>query len=418
MTLSEELAWRGQIKDMTFPDIAWLDTPRTFYLGADCQSADSLTIGNLAIFMLAKRLNRAGWKTILLVGGATSLIGDPGGKDDERQLKTRAEITANVAGITQQVQKLFAGAEFTLVDNYDWFKNINFLDFLRDVGKHYSMTELTQRDFISERMGEGGSGISYAEFSYTLIQGYDFWQLYKDHGVVLQIGGSDQWGNMLSGVPLIRKKESAEVHALSAPLVLDKTTGKKFGKSEAGAVWLDPAKTSPTQFYQFWINTDDLGVADYLKIYTDLDQTAIEQLMTEHAAQPQARVPQRKLAFEVTRLVHGDAAATTAQEVTAYLTGQASVSAASDAALEAIRHELPSVQSTPTGLIIDALVSAHLAPSNSEARRLVDGNAISINGAKVNRENFTADDFVNGRLLLRRGKAFKDSALIEQGDKE
>lgn len=418
MTLSEELVWRGQIKDKTFPDIAWLDTPRTFYLGADCQSSDSLTIGNLAIFMLAKRLNRAGWKTILLVGGATSLIGDPGGKDDERQLKTRAEITANVAGIKRQVQKLFAGAEFTLVDNYDWFKDINFLDFLRDVGKHYSMTELTQRDFISERMGEGGSGISYAEFSYTLIQGYDFWQLYKDQGVVLQIGGSDQWGNMLSGVPLIRKKESAEVHALSAPLVLDKTTGKKFGKSEAGAVWLDPAKTSPTQFYQFWINTDDIAVADYLKIYTDLDQTAVDQLMTVHATQPQARAPQQKLAFEVTRLVHGDAAATTAQEVTAYLTGQASVSAASDAALEAIRHELPSIQSTPIGSIIDALVSAHLAPSNSEARRLIAGNAISINGAKVNRENFTADDFVNGRLLLRRGKAFKDSALIEQGDKE
>lgn len=416
MTLSEELVWRGQIKDKTFSDVAWLNTPRTFYLGVDCSSADSLTIGNLAIFMLAKRLNVAGWKTILLVGGATSLIGDPGGKDDERQLKGRSEIAANVAGIKRQVQKLFAGAEFTLVDNYDWFKHINFLDFLRDVGKNYSMTELVQRDFISERMGEGGSGISFAEFSYTLIQGYDFWQLYKDYGVVLQIGGSDQWGNMLSGVPLIRKKESVEVHALSAPLVLDKTTGKKFGKSEAGAVWLDPAKTSLTQFYQFWINADDVAVADYLKIYTDLDQAAIAGLMKQHMAEPQARTAQRTLAHEVTRLVHGAAAATTAQEVSAYLTGQASIESASDAALEAIHQELACVVAEPAGSIIDALVSTALAPSNSEARRLVAGNAISINGAKVDRESFVAADFVNGRLLLRRGKAFKDSALVELGN--
>lgn len=416
MTLSAELVWRGQIKDKTFSDITWLDTPRTFYLGADCQSADSLTIGNLAIYMLAKRLNQAGWKTILLVGGATSMIGDPGGKDDERQLKSRDEIAHNVAGIKQQVQQLFNGADFTLVDNYDWFKGINFLDFLRDVGKNYSMTELTQRDYISERMGEGGSGISYAEFSYTLIQGYDFWHLYKHHGVVLQIGGSDQWGNMLSGVPLIRKKESVEVQALSMPLVIDKSTGKKFGKSESGAIWLDASKTSPTQFYQFWINVDDQGVEDYLKIYTELDQPAIAQLLAEHTAKPQARVAQKALALEVTRLVHGPEAAQLAQEVTAYLTGQDSVAGASDAALLAIRQEVPAVSVAADYSIIEALVNTGLAPSNSEARRLVRGNAISVNGAKVSRENFESQDFVNGRLLLRRGKAFKDSALVELGD--
>ncbi len=415
MKLSEELVWRGQIKDKTFSDVAWLDTPRTFYLGVDC-SSDSLTIGNLAIFMLAKRLNQAGWKTILLVGGATSLIGDPGGKDDERQLKSRDEIAHNVAGIKQQVQQLFNGADFTLVDNYDWFKDINFLDFLRDVGKNYGMTELIQRDFISERMGEGSSGISYAEFSYTLIQGYDYWHLYKNYGVVLQIGGSDQWGNMLSGVPLIRKKELVEVHALSMPLVIDKSTGKKFGKSEDGAIWLDSAKTSPTQFYQFWINADDEGVADYLKIYTDLDQAAIEQLSAEHATQPQARLAQKALALEVTRSVHGPEAAVLAQEVTAYLTGQTSVEGASDAALQAIRREVPAVTVTAVGSIVEALVQAGLATSNSEARRLVSANAVSVNGAKVTRENFENQDFVKGRLLLRRGKAFKDSALVELGD--
>lgn len=416
MTLSEELAWRGQIKDKTFSDIAWLDTPRTFYLGADCQSADSLTIGNLAIYMLAKRLNKAGWKMVLLVGGATSLIGDPGGKDDERQLKSREEIAHNVTGIKQQVQQLFNGAEFTLVDNYDWFKNINYLDFLRDVGKHYSMTELTQRDFISERMGEGSSGISYAEFSYTLIQGYDFWHLYKNHGVVLQIGGSDQWGNMLSGVPLIRKKESAEVQALSMPLVINKSTGKKFGKSEDGAIWLDATKTSPTQFYQFWINADDHGVEDFLKIYTDLDKPTIEQIIAEHITQPQARAAQKSLAFEVTRLIHGSAAAALAQEVTAYLTGQQSVDAASDAALLVIRQEVSAVTVAAGGSIIETLVLAGLATSNSDARRLVTANAVSVNGLRVTRENFETQDFVNGRLLLRRGKAFKDSALVELGD--
>ena len=251
MTLSEELEWRGLIKDRTFTDPRWLDTPRTFYLGSDAGSSDSLTVGNLAIYMLARQLALHGWKTVLLVGGATSLIGDPGGKDEERQLKSREEVERNVAGITAQVEKLFTGLEFEAVNNYDWFKDMGYLEFLRDVGKHYSMTELVQRDFIASRMNEGGSGISYAEFSYNLIQGYDFYWLFKNKGVELQIGGSDQWGNMLSGAPLVRKKEGKEVHALSMPLVINKATGKKFGKSEAGAVWLDPAKTSPTQFYQF-----------------------------------------------------------------------------------------------------------------------------------------------------------------------
>jgi tyrosyl-tRNA synthetase len=412
MTLSEELAWRGQIKDKTFTNLSWLDTPKAFYLGADCSSADSLTIGNLAIFMMARRLNKAGWKTVLLVGGATSLIGDPGGKEEERDLKTREEIAKNVDGITSQVSKLFDGANFTLVDNYDWFKDVNFLDFLRDVGKHYSMTELTQRDFISERMGEGGTGISYAEFSYTLIQGYDFWHLYKNEQVVLQIGGSDQWGNMLSGVPLIRKKENQEVHAVSTPLVINKTTGKKFGKSEEGAVWLDPNKTSVTQFYQFWINCDDEGVEDYLKIYTELGKEEIDGLMVMHRENPGARVAQQRLAGEVTTIVHGEEQMHQAERVTNYLTGKMSISEA-EADLEALRREIPSVHSVQGGSIVDALVAAGLASSNTEARRFIEGNAVSLNGQKVSRENFEVSDFVNGRALLRRGKAFKDSALVE-----
>lgn len=413
MTLSEDLQWRGLIKDKTFEDVKWLDTPRTFYLGADCSSADSLTIGNLAIFLVARRLREAGWKAVLLVGGATSLIGDPGGKDEERELRSREEIAANVAGIKAQVQQLFADQEFTQVDNYDWFKDIGYLEFLRDVGKHYSMTELVQRDFIASRMGEGGSGISYAEFSYSLIQGYDYWYLFKNHDVELQIGGSDQWGNMLSGAPLIRKKEGKEVHAMSMPLVINKATGKKFGKSEAGAVWLDPVRTSPTQFYQFWINSDDEGVENYLKIYTMLSKDEIEAVMTKHRQKPSERVAQSRLALEVTQLVHGAEAAENAQTATGLLTGVVAIDEADEASLAIMRSEQPSVNASEGGSIIDTLVATGLAVSNTEARRLLQDNAVSINGQKVKRENFESGDFRNGRLLLRKGKKFKDTALIE-----
>jgi tyrosyl-tRNA synthetase len=412
MTLSEDLQWRGLIKDKTFEDITWLDTPKTFYLGADC-SSDSLTIGNLAIFMTARRLKEAGWNTVLLVGGATSLIGDPGGKDEERQLKTREEIAANVAGIKAQVQSLFDGQDFTLVDNYDWFKGIGYLEFLRDIGKHYSMTELIQRDYIATRIGEGGGGISYAEFSYSLIQGYDYWHLFKNHNVELQIGGSDQWGNILSGAPLIRKKEGKEVHAFSMPLVINKTTGKKFGKSEAGAVWLDPTKTTPTQMYQFWINVEDDSVEDYLKIYTMLPKEEIDALMIKHSQQPSERIAQSRLALEVTQIVHTADAAANAQTVTGILTGIVPVDEADEASVEILRHEQPSIHSSDNGSIIEALVQTELASSTSEARRLLQGNGISVNGQKVARDTFEAGDFRNGKLLLRKGKKFKDTALIE-----
>jgi len=412
MTLSEELTWRGQIKDKTFKDVTWLDQPKTFYLGSDC-SSDSLQAGNLAIYMMARRLRKHGWKAVMLVGGATSLIGDPGGKDEERQLKSREEIQANVAGIKKQINCLFSGMDFELVDNYDWFKDMGYLEFLRNVGKQYSMTELLQRDFIASRIGDGGSGISYAEFSYSLIQGYDYWHLYKKHDVCLQLGGSDQWGNMLSGVPLIRKKENVEVHALSMPLVINKATGKKFGKSEDGAIWLDPTKTSPTQFYQFWINAEDDSVEDYLKVYTELDKEDIDKLMHHHKEAPQMRTAQTRLAQEVTKLVHGQEDMKRAEKVTELLTGKAHLSDAGAATLAIMRQEQPSLVTTTTGSVVEALVSSGLASSNTEARRLLAGNAVTINSVKVTREAFEAADFVNGHLLLRKGKKFKDSALVE-----
>ncbi|MGF7228844.1 MAG: tyrosine--tRNA ligase [Candidatus Saccharibacteria bacterium] len=413
MKLSEDLQWRGLIKDHTFSDMAWLDTPKTFYLGVDCNSADSMTVGNLAVVMLARRLHKAGWKAVLLVGGATSLIGDPGGKNEERELKSREEIQHNVAGIKAQMQRLFEGEEFTLVDNYDWFKDIGFLEFLRDVGKHYSMTELVQRDFIATRMGEGGAGISYAEFSYNMIQGYDYWHLFKNYGVELQIGGSDQWGNMLSGAPLIRKKEGREAHAMSMPLVINKATGVKFGKSESGAVWLDAARTSPTQFYQFWMNVDDDGLEDYLKVYTRLDKAEVDEVLALHQQNPRERVGQMRLAHEVTTIVHGADECMIAEQVTDFLTGKRVVADAEGKSLEALRKEIPHVVAHPGDSIIDVLEQSGLAASKSEARRLLSGNAIALNGAKVARETFETDDFKNGRLLLRKGKAFKDSALIE-----
>jgi len=414
MNLSEELAWRGLVKDKTIDNLSWLDEPKNFYHGVD-GSSDSLTVGNLAALLLARRFIDAGWQAILLVGGATSLIGDPGGKEAERELKSPEEIKTNISAIGAQVEKLFAGKSFNLVNNQDWFDSVKFLDFLRDTGKHFSMTELMQRDFITERMGEGGSGISYAEFSYSLIQGYDFWNLYKNHQTILQIGGSDQWGNMLSGVSLIRKKEGAQVHALSMPLVVDKATGRKFGKSETGAVWLDPGKTSPTQFYQFWINTDDADVEDYLKIFTFLGRAEIEQVMNQQRHNPAARHAQQTLAKQVTELVHGQTDIIAAEGVTKYLTSQVSLAEANSQDLEELRQSIPVVSVSLGGSVIDALVQSHLAASNSDARRLLTSGAVYINGrsAGLDKENFEDGDFQNGHLLLRRGKAYKDSALVE-----
>lgn len=400
MNVSEELQWRGLIKDRTFEDTAWLDEPKTFYLGADVGSADSLTIGNLAIYVLAKRLVNAGWQPVMLVGGATSLIGDPGGKNEERSLVSREVVEHNKAAIAAQVRRLLERDDLMLVDNYDWFKDIGYLDFLRDIGKHYSMTELMQRDYIADRIGEGKAGISYAEFSYSLIQGYDFWHLFKNHQVVLQIGGSDQWGNMLSGVPLVRKKEGAEVHAMSMPLVINKTTGAKFGKSETGAVWLDEAKTSVYQFYQFWLNLDDAGVEDYLKIYTFLTPDEITNLMTEFAANPGSRSAQKRLAYEVTCLVHGTEKTEAVIHATNVLFGSEDFLTLQAAELDVLRGELPTVACTDD--LYQMVVEAGLANSKTEARQFHASGALAVNGTKVLPEQTI--EFRNGLNLLKRGK--------------
>lgn len=396
MKLSEELTWRGFVNQMTFTSIKELDdSPRTFYLGVD-PSADSMHIGNLAAVMLVKHLTFGGHKPIVLVGGATGMIGDPK-EDSERDLKTLDEIAHNKAGIAAQYRQLLDGQLFELVDNYDWFKDIGYLSFLRDVGKHFSMTQLLDREFIKARIGEGGVGISYAEFSYSLIQGYDFLHLFRDKGATMQIGGSDQWGNMISGAQMIKKLESADAHVLTVPLVIDKKTGKKFGKSEGNAVWLDPAKTSPYKFYQFWLNTNDETAEDLIKIYTFLGKETVEGLIERHCTNPGARELQKVLAHEVTELVHGRERCESVERVTDVLFGGTDISSLNSDDIAILAAEIPTVPAGKT--IVESLVESGIATSNGEARRLMSGGAISVNGEKS-----TEDKKIDTTTLIKKGK--------------
>lgn len=397
MKLSEELQWRGFVNQTTFPDLSALDgAPISFYWGVD-PSADSMTIGNFAAAMMVRHFIDHGHKAFLLVGGATGMIGDPDGKADERNLKTLDEIAKNKAGIAAQYKTAFAGKDFTLVDNYDWFKNLNYLEFLRMVGKNVPLSQMLGRDFVQARLGEGGAGISYAEFSYSLIQGYDFVHLYKNHGVTLQLCGADQWGNSIAGVDLIRRMEGGEAHVYSTPLVINKATGKKFGKSEDGAIWLDSKKTSVYKFYQFWLNVDDEGVIDYAKIYTLLSKEELEALGERHAANPGAREAQKVLAREVTTLVHGAHRTESVMRVTDVLFGQASFSDLDSDDLDALAQEIPTLSGVST--VIEALVQSGAAGSNGEARRLITGGGVSVNDQKI-MEDITLD----ASSLIKKGK--------------
>jgi len=397
-TLSEELTWRGMVNQMTFANITDLDKEtRTFYFGVD-PSANSMTIGNLAAAMMVRQFMEHGYKAILLVGGATGLIGDPDGKKQERDLKTREAITANVEGISAQYKHLFAGMDFEVVDNYDWFKDINYLDFLRDVGKYVSLTQMLDRDFVKDRIGEGGSGISYAEFSYTLIQGYDYLHLFREKHATMQMGGSDQWGNMIAGTQLIRRIEGAEAHVFSTPLVINKQTGVKFGKSEGGAVWLDPAQTSPYKFYQFWLNVDDETAEDLVKIYTLLDKQTIDSLIASHRENKSARALQRELAYRVTELVHGQTVADQVRRATKVLFNEDGVelSNLTSEEVDMLAVELPTAK---RGNIVDILVTAGVAGSKGEARRLLAGGGVAVNSQKVDESHE-----ITGLSLVKKGK--------------
>lgn len=403
MTLSEELNWRGFVNQTTYPDITALDGETlTFYLGVD-PSADSMTVGNLAVVMMVGHFIRHGHKAILLVGGATGMIGDPDGKKQERDLLTLEQIEYNKSAIGDEYKKVLGEQSFELVDNYDWFKDMGYLEFLRDVGKHVPMRQMLSRDFVQSRLGEDGSGISYAEFSYSLIQGYDFVHLHKEKGVTLQICGADQWGNSITGVDLIRRLTGNEAHVWSAPLVVNKTTGVKFGKSEAGAIWLNPNKTRPFEFYQFWLNLDDDGVEEYLKIYTLLTKEEIDAVMTEFVSNRAGRAAQKRLADEVTRIVHGQETLNNVKQATAALFV---VDALDDVSLGAIKAVVASQPLAAEMPLLEAIVKLNLASSNNEARRFVAEGAISINGVVVttDKQSLSTNDWRNDLVVVKRGK--------------
>ena len=395
MTLQEELQWRGFINQSTFTDLADLNTPRTFYIGVD-PSADSMTIGNLAAMMLARHFIAHGYKAILLVGGATGMIGDPDGKKQERDLRNRQVVEQSAAALAAQFATIFDGEPFEIVNNNDWFQSIGFVDFLHQVGKHVSMTQLLDRDFVQQRIGEGGSGISYAEFSYSLMQGYDFLHLYRTKGATLQLCGADQWGNSVTGVSLIRKLADGEAHVFSTPLIINKQTGVKFGKSEGGAVWLDGTKTSPYKFYQFWLNIDDEMAKDLIKIYTFLPQDVIAELTAQHEAEPASRLLQKTLAREITTIIHGQERAEAVVQASQILFTKGEFTLTDDVR-QVLAGELPVV---PVGTrVVEALVQAGVAGSNGQARHLLADGAVSVSGRKL-----AEDETLATPSLLKKGK--------------
>ena len=395
MKLSEELQWRGFWNQTTFTDDKLIDSENfTLYLGTD-PSADSLHVGHLAVYMMVRHFLERGHKVFLLVGGGTGMIGDM--RDtEERNLLPYEEIEHNKQALKSQVSRIFAGRDFTLVDNADWLAELELLPFLRDIGKNFNMADLVSREFFKARINNG-KGLSFAEFTYTLLQGYDFWHLFNQYGVNLQIGGSDQWGNLLSGVDLIRKKENTEVYAMTAPLLINKSTGRKFGKSEGGAVWLDENKTSVYKFYQFWLNVDDESAIEYMKIFTMLDRDTIEAIAENHAVNPGARSAQKVLAREVTDIVHGSARRESVERVNEVLFGGGDFKKLSDDDLSALAEEIPCVDA---GIdVIGALVESGAVGSNGEAKRLLKSGAISLNGEKL-----AENKVVNNTSLLKKGK--------------
>lgn len=405
MKLSEELQWRGFWNQTTFTDDKLIDSENfTLYLGTD-PSADSLHVGHLAVYMMVRHFLERGHKVFLLVGGGTGMIGDM--RDtEERNLLPYEEIEHNKQALKSQVSRIFAGRDFTLVDNADWLAELELLPFLRDIGKNFNMADLVSREFFKARINNG-KGLSFAEFTYTLLQGYDFWYLFNQYGVNLQIGGSDQWGNLLSGVDLIRKKENTEVYAMTAPLLINKSTGRKFGKSEGGAVWLDENKTSVYKFYQFWLNVDDESAIEYMKIFTMLDRDTIEAIAENHAVNPGARSAQKVLAREVTDIVHGSARRESVERVTEVLFGGGDFKKLSDDDLGALAEEIPCVDA---GIdVIEALVESGAVSSNGEAKRLLKSGAISLNGEKL-----AENKVVNDTSLLKKGK--NTFVLIMEGD--
>ena len=412
----DELAWRGLLFQQTEGAAAAFSSGIvTGYCGFD-PTASSLHAGNLVAIMSLVHLQRAGHRPVALVGGGTGMIGDPSGKNTERQLLTADLVDANIAGISEQLGRVldFSGPRGALMrNNAEWLRPLDLIGFLRDVGKHFTVNYMLQKDSVDSRIGSE-TGISFTEFSYMLLQAYDFAELYRREGCTLQVGGSDQWGNITAGTTLIRKLHGAEAHAVTLPL-LTTSAGTKFGKSESGAVWLDAARTSPYQFYQFWIGADDRDVGRYLRTFTLLTREEIEALDGSVVTAPEQREAQQVLARAVTTLIHGADAAQAAAEVSTLLFAKGAADALSPQALAALEREVPTaiVERGETFDTLALFVSAGLSASKGEARRLLQQGGLSVNGAKLAAADtaIASDRLLRGRYLLLR-KGARDYALI------
>lgn len=405
MSLSSELQNRGFINQYSGESLtAILDGERrTVYHGID-PTADSAHAGNFVNWMLLRHLAEAGHKIIFLVGGGTGMIGDPK-TDAERPTADPQQLAKNVEKLKVQAEQLFQGYEVEFVNNADWLTDLHLIDFLRDTGKNFTINELIKKEAIASRLGSE-KGISYTEFAYPLLQAYDYLVLYRDFGCDLQVGGSDQWGNMISGADLIRRKEGVTTHVLTVPLIVDKTTGKKFGKSEGNAVWLNAEKTTPYQFYQFWLNTADENVFDYLKLYTLLPISEIEEINQRFQLNPGAREAQRTLAFTVTEIVHGTHTANLVREASEILFGGGGILEVEDELRALVLENAPTQTISQETPLTDLLVVADLASSKREARTFIMSGAIKVNGVAVTDEAYiiTKQDFKNNLLPLSRGK--------------
>ena len=418
MTFIEELRWRGLIQDiMPGTEDQFNKEPTTAYIGFD-PTADSLHIGSLVPIILLVHLQKAGHKPIALVGGATGMVGDPTGKSDERNLLSEEQLAINLKGISGQLSKnldftpsLLNAAE--VVNNYDWFRDLSFITFLRDVGKHITVNYMMSKDSVRKRI-EGETGISYTEFAYQLMQGYDFYWLYKNKNCKVQMGGSDQWGNITTGAELIRRKAGGEAFAFTCPL-LTKSDGGKFGKTEKGNVWLDPAKTSYFQFYQFWLNASDDDAEKWIRIFTFLKKEQILQLIDHHHGNPAARVLQKKLAEEVTRFVHGEDALQTALQTTdklfADLTAPAESLSIEDLegmeGVQLFQYDLVKINEGVD--IVSFLAETGVFQSKGEARKMVQNGGVSINRRKVEDVGMK----ITNKLLLH-----EQYIMVQKGKKQ
>src|ERR1700756_4789560 len=418
MNFVEELGWRGMLHDIMPGTEELLNKGMVSgYIGF-YPTADSLHVGSLAQIMTLIHFQRAGHKPFALVGGATGMVGDPSGKSGERNLLSEVVLQHNLQGIQQQLEKFLdfdCGANSAqMVNNYDWFKDFTFLDFIRDIGKHITVNYMMAKDSVKNRIS-GDTGMSFTEFTYQLVQGYDFYYLWKNHACVLQMGGSDQWGNIVTGTELIRRKDAGEAYALTTQLI-KKADGSKFGKTEGGNIWLDAEKTSPYKFYQFWLNTSDDDAKTYIRIFTLFNKETIEDLEVEQDAAPHLRTLQKALAKDITIRVHGEAEYEKAIKSSEFLFGNSDIAflnELSDAEIKGIFEGVPnftiSKNDLNEGLNVVDLLAAHTAifPSKGEAKKMIQGGGVAINKAKVDTADdiYKTDSLINSKFLVaQKGK--------------